>query len=416
MASIDRRQRRNAAGKLVTSYRVRWREPDGQERSRTVAKKIEAARFRDVLAADIVKGQYIDPAAGKISFKTFAAQWLKSQTYDELTYEAVELRLRLHATPHLGNLALNDITPTTIRNWLRQLNELAATYRQVLFANVSTVLTAAVDDELITKNPCKAPSVSRPKVIPKELRPWTRERVVAVRNELPEQFRLVVWLGAGLGLRQGEIFGLSPSDIDFERGEVHVQRQVKVLSNNSLLFSLPKGGKTRRVPLPDVVHEAITAHMTSRPPVDVTLPWATRAGNDVTVPLLLYSREHGALNRNYFNPKIWRPALVRAGVPAIRENGCHALRHFYASVLLHEGETIKALAEYLGHADPGFTLRTYTHLMEGSATRTKRALDAVFGGRTSAPSAHRRTQTRRAHRLKPPHRDHPPWPQSGPSL
>lgn len=181
----------------------------------------------------------------------------------------------------------------------------------MLFANVSTVLTAAVDDQLITKNPCKAPSVSRRKVIPKELRPWTRERVIAVRTELPEQFRLVVWLGAGLGLRHGEIFGLSPSDIDFERGEVHVQRQVKVLSNNRLLFSLPKGGKTRKVPLPDRVHEAITAHMTSRPPVDVTLPWATHASNEVTEPLLK-ARGHGAMNRNYFTTKISgaRPSYV----------------------------------------------------------------------------------------------------------
>lgn len=39
----------------------------------------------------------------------------------------------------------------------------------------------------------------------------------------------------------------------------------------------------------------------------------------------------------------------------------------------------KAVSEYLGHADPGFTLRTYTHLMEVSSERTKRAIDAVFG-------------------------------------
>ncbi len=55
-------------------------------------------------------------------------------------------------------------------------------------------------------------------------------------------------------------------------------------------------------------------------------------------------------------------------------------RHFFASTALHEGETIKAVSEYLGHADPGFTLRTYTHLMEGSSERTKRAIDTVFGG------------------------------------
>jgi len=69
-------------------------------------------------------------------------------------------------------------------------------------------------------------------------------------------------------------------------------------------------------------------------------------------------------------------------VPDLRENGCHALRHFFASTALHEGETIKAVSEYLGHADPGFTLRTYTHLMEGSSERTKRAIDAAFLGKS----------------------------------
>ena len=49
----------------------------------------------------------------------------------------------------------------------------------------------------------------------------------------------------------------------------------------------------------------------------------------------------------------------------------HALRHFYASVLLDAGESIRALAGYLGHTDPGFTLRTYTHLMPTSEDRAR---------------------------------------------
>ena len=57
----------------------------------------------------------------------------------------------------------------------------------------------------------------------------------------------------------------------------------------------------------------------------------------------------------------------------------HALRHYYASVLLDAGENVKALAEYLGHSDPGFKLRTYTHLMPNSKDRARRAIDSVFG-------------------------------------
>ena len=48
-------------------------------------------------------------------------------------------------------------------------------------------------------------------------------------------------------------------------------------------------------------------------------------------------------------------------------------------MLLDGGESIKAVSEYLGHSDPGFTLRVYTHLMESSAGRTQRAVDSVFG-------------------------------------
>ncbi|MFD1518999.1 tyrosine-type recombinase/integrase [Pseudonocardia yunnanensis] len=60
----------------------------------------------------------------------------------------------------------------------------------------------------------------------------------------------------------------------------------------------------------------------------------------------------------------------------------HALRHFYASVLLSPGVSIKELADYLGHADPGFTLRTYTHLVPSSYQHARAAIDGVFGPTT----------------------------------
>jgi integrase len=387
MAYVERRERRSPDGQILKGYRVRWRGPDGKERNKTFKRKVEADRFCAVVSADLVRGQYVDPDAGKVPFETYARKWLDAQTFEETTRVAVELRLRLHAFSTLGVRNLSDIQPSTIQGWLRTLADLAPTYRKVVFANVSTIFTAAVDDELIAKNPCKAPSVRRPRSDPKKLVPWTRNRVLGVRDELPDRYRLVVWLGAGLGLRQGEIFALSPDDIDFEAGEVQVRRQVKLFGGNRQVFGLPKGRKIRKVPLPDVVRDAITAYMTAHPPVEVTLPWNALDGKVTTVSLLLTSREKKALNRNYFNTFIWRPALQRAGVPDERVNGCHALRHFYASTALHEGETIKAVSEYLGHADPGFTLRTYTHLMEGSAERTKRAIDAAFRASTSSDAA-----------------------------
>ncbi len=69
---------------------------------------------------------------------------------------------------------------------------------------------------------------------------------------------------------------------------------------------------------------------------------------------------------------------------AAPEDGMHALRHAYASVLSDAGESIKALSEYLGHSDPGFTLRTYTHLLPSSKTRARSAIDAAFADEPEA--------------------------------
>lgn len=86
------------------------------------------------------------------------------------------------------------------------------------------------------------------------------------------------------------------------------------------------------------------------------------------------------------NHHVWKPALRAAGVEPTRENGMHALRHFYASVQLEAGTSIRALAEYLGHADPGFTLRVYTHLMPSSEDRARQAADAVLAHALEAAS------------------------------
>jgi hypothetical protein len=103
-------------------------------------------------------------------------------------------------------------------------------------------------------------------------------------------------------------------------------------------------------------------------------------GDPVTVKLIMMDAEGRAWWRQTFNSEMWQPALERAEVEnPTRADGTHALRHYFASALLDGGESIKALSEYLGHADPGFTLRTYTHLMPTSHERTRRVIDMRLG-------------------------------------
>ena len=206
---------------------------------------------------------------------------------------------------------------------------------------------------------------------------------MALRAVLPERYRALVEPAAGCGMRQGEVFGLAVDDVDSAEGVVHVVRQVKLLRGKPV-FAPPKGGKERDVPLPRSVKRALDEHATNFKPIDVTLPWMTLDGPPITATLFFTSPIGLALDRNRFNHRVWRPALRTIGAPTGRENGMHALRHFYASVLLDAGENVKALSEYLGHYDPGFTLRTYTHLMPSSGSRTRTAVDRVLGDDTCA--------------------------------
>ncbi|MEV4529380.1 tyrosine-type recombinase/integrase [Streptosporangium sp. NPDC049304] len=78
------------------------------------------------------------------------------------------------------------------------------------------------------------------------------------------------------------------------------------------------------------------------------------------------------------------PALIKAGIPTPRENGFHMLRHHSASVLLERDVSIKVVADFLGHADPGFTLRTYTHLMPSSEDRMRQVIEDAWATGRSA--------------------------------
>ena len=290
------------------------------------------------------------------------------------------MRFRSRVFPYLGSAQIGAVKPSAIRTWDRILRDagLSDRYRRTLFGNVSAMFTAAMDDNLIARHPCTGKSVKKPKPGRKKVVPWPEERVWTVQGKLPDRFRVLVDLGAGLGLRQGECLGLAVEDVDFLRGVVHVRRQVKTVRYKHV-FALPKYDKTRDIPLPEPVKLALAEHIRTFPPREITLPWNVSSGEPQTVRLIVTSVRRLIVAANDFNRNYWKPALMAAAVPYGRyENGMHELRHFFASMLLDQGESIKAVAEWLGHADASFTLQTYTHLMPSSDERTRNVITSLY--------------------------------------
>lgn len=360
-------------------WQARYRDPDGRERSKTFTRKVEAQRWLDHVTADLVTGRYVDPKAGRVTLADFAAQWLEAQTFDASTRETMESRIRTHILPLIGDRELRHLKPSTVQAWVRsRQTEVAPSYCRLLLSNLSTILSAAVEDGLIASNPCAVSSVKAPRVDRHRVVPWSVETVHTVIDGHPDGFRAMPVLGAGCGLRQGELFGLTLDAIDFLRRVVRIRQQLRLV-RNQVVLAPPKGGREREVPLPDTVAMAVAEHVQRFGTSSVDLAWREPGGETRSTELLFANRDRGPLTRAYFTHNAWKPALRAAGLERNRGNGMHALRHHYASVLLENGVSIRAVSEYLGHHDPGFTLRTYAHLMPESEDRARAAIDAVLG-------------------------------------
>lgn len=261
---------------MRVSWLVRWRDPDGRHRSRSFARRVDGDRFALSVGSDLARGSYRDPDAGKESFGSYAERWLAGRTVDPSSAERMELRFRLHVLPALGSVALRAITPSVVQSWLATLAALSPTYRKVIFELVAAVLGSAVDDELILRNPALARSVQRPQMDRRIVVPWSVDRVRAVHAALPDRYAIVAALAAGLGLRQGEVFGLSPDDFDFGGRRVLVQRQVKLLAGKRPVFALPKGRRTGQCPC------LARSRMTWRRTSSVSLPSRWRCRGSVS--------------------------------------------------------------------------------------------------------------------------------------
>ncbi|MEV0626004.1 tyrosine-type recombinase/integrase [Nonomuraea wenchangensis] len=371
-------------------WQVRYRDDAGVQRKLNFETKPAAERKDAQIKASLDRDDYIDPKAGQVTLKTYGQQWRDTLTADPATLMQIDTRLgkwvfgRKISGYTMATLAKS---PSLMQAWIKEMQEgglQPSTLRGVV-TWVSIIFNAAMDDGIVRRNPLLVKSVRKPKIVAKQVVPWTLATLTTVAGELPERFAAMAYLGAGCGHRQGEAFAVAVDDIDFLQRVVHVRRQVRII-DGELVFSLPKKDKVRTVPLPDEIGLRLATHIQQYPPTLVTLPWRTPSGEPHTAELLFTTSDGRALNRNGFN-KSWRSARDKAGLPATRDNGMHVLRHTAASAWLAQGVDVRTVAEYLGHDDPGFTLRVYSHLMPDAADRARRAMNAFFEGAADVPCA-----------------------------
>lgn len=355
MASIDKRTN----GK----WRARWREyAGGPQKTRHFVRKIDAEQFLDRVRGDLARGFYVDPSAGKVTFREYAEAWRRAQIHREGTATSVEQQLRLHVYPVLGDRQLHSVRPTEVQAFVRSLEgRLSPGTIQVVYGRVAAVFNAAVRDRLIATTPCV--DVRRPATAPAStLQVLTTAQVLALAASVSQGYRALIVTGACTGLRPGELFGLALDRVDFLRRVLKVDQQlVRSRAGGVELSALKTPASYRTVPLPEVVTSELAAHLARRPD---------------SPEHFVFLNERGAPIQQYPFSAMWKGARKRAGVPKWATP--HDLRHYYASLLIRSGASVKVIQSRLGHASAKTTLDTYGHLFPDEEDRTRTAVDTEF--------------------------------------
>jgi integrase len=347
-------------------WRARYRDDAGKEHARHFARKVDGQAWLDDVTTSKKIGMYVDPRAGKVTFKSFYADWSERQIWQSTTRRAMDLAAR---SVTFGELALNRVRKSHIEQWVKgmQVAGLAPGTVRTRFDSVARVFHAAVADRLLALDPTKGvrlPAVRRAEaamVIP------TPEQVGALLEAADADFAPFIALCAFGGLRLGEAGGVQVGDIDFLRRVLRVRRQVQWAGGGTVEIRPPKYGSERTVYLPDELLSMLSQLISRRGITGHKDTWLFSGVGD-------NPPHHNVVWRRF------RPVRRRVGLEGLT---VHALRHFYASGLIAAGCDVVTVQRALGHHNASVTLRTYAHLWPTAEDKTRAAAAELMSGAAS---------------------------------
>lgn len=357
MASIQKRPN--------GTWRARYRDDANKEHARHFRRKIDGQQWLDEVTASVVTGMYVDPNAGKITFKAWYNVWMQRQVWATGTRLSAENILK---AIDFADLPLKVIRPSHVQAWVKGMTQPAGNRKQGLapttirnrFNFVRMAMAAAVKDRLISVDPSEGVKLPRERRKEAAMIIPTPEQVGNALSDAPEWFGAYVGVCAFAGLRLGEAAGLRVGDVDFLRRTITVARQVQGQNKATTEVVPPKNGSERVIYAPEPLIKLISRH------VETVGVW----GEDQW----LFSTGGSLWNRGMAG-SYWRGLREECGM---EEFTLHSLRHFYASGLIASGCDVVTVQRSLGHALPSITLNTYSHLWPTAEDKTRAAATGMM--------------------------------------
>ena len=362
MAYIQKRQRKLKDGSPgPVRWIARYRDDEGRERSQHFDRRKDAERFIQRNGADLQTGDWIDPQQGRALFSEWADSWWATTVkLRPNTRRGYWLLLQNHVLPAFRSRHLGTIDYMDVERFIATKLEdgFGPKHVREMVNVVSLIMKCAIKGNALRDNPAAGHELRVRKTRVSQAAMLTMDQAVKVVGHTSRHYQPAMWLLLFTGLRPAELCGAKVTDLDFERRVLHAGPTHSPIGPydgraREHLDGPPKSDAGyRSIPLPHWLCEALAADLANRP--------GTVGPSDY-----LILNQHGQpLNRDTFRARIVRPALRKAGLP--EDFRTYDFRHTHASLLIHDGADVLAIAQRLGHTDPAMTLRVYGHLFEGA--------------------------------------------------
>lgn len=275
------------------------------------------------------------------------------------TYEVAIKRLY---TDPFGQRSIKSVKLSDAKSWLIHLN--AGGIKQktifVLHNIIKPAFDMAVDDDIIRKNPFK---FRLSDVVPND----SKERCVLTKEQQKQYLQFVLDCGGnyyddivillGTGLRVSELYGLTISDIDFDRRCINVRRQLCKIGNEYRVLTPKSKSSVRDIPMTDAVYLALKRVIKNRahPKVEFVVD-----GCSGFLFLNICGVPKVAVNLERYMRHI-RAKLETSCAYSMPEVTPHVLRHTFCTNAQQAGMDVKSLQYIMGHSNVSVTLGIYAH-------------------------------------------------------
>lgn len=340
------------------------------------AKGLAGADLKAVLkqAAGVYDTSAIEETDDVPTLGQYGVRWLAfgSSTYGwkPKTVRGYKGQYDNYIYPRWSDVPLDQITRRPVRAWLAGLattSKLAPDSVRAVYRVLSSLLSAAVDDEYLEANPIQRlgrvlPAVRKQKRPP---RVWTLEQVgrilKAARDVATVDEVLMLETTAAMGLRISELCGMYWTDVDLERGEFLIHRTLVEghegsTKNRGYRVARP----TPHIPCSVGLLERLQALRAAQDRRHV------KRGRPKARPWVFQGPKGAAIRANNFRNRSWARILKRAKVP---DHGSHGFRHTYVSVRLRAGDNLFDVSRAIGHSGIAITADTYGHIMADEKPR-----------------------------------------------